>query len=97
MVFNVLNFKVTLISNLELYGIDIIKFSKECQHGVAASTTINDIPNAMNRQVQIQGSQVNFVYNLLIGEYLLKMLKIIYYFQGIMFYDLHINIIQLNQ
>lgn len=62
---------------------DLNKFSKECQHGVAASTTINDIPNSLNRQVQIQGSQVNFVFKLLIGEYLLKMLKIINYFQGI--------------
>lgn len=62
---------------------DLNKFSKECQHGVAASTTINDIPNALNRQVQIQGSQVNFVFKLLIGEYLLKMLKIINYFQGV--------------
>lgn len=55
---------------MELYGVDLKKFSKECQHGVAASTTINDIPNAQNRQVQIQGSQVPFVYKLLIGKYL---------------------------
>ncbi|VVC41766.1 Hypothetical protein CINCED_3A002139 [Cinara cedri] len=63
------NKKVTLVNNLELYGIDIIKFSKECQHGVAASTTINDIPNEQNRQVQIQGSQVPFVYKLLTDQY----------------------------
>jgi len=65
---------------LELYGIDPIKFSKECQHGVAASTTINDVPSAQNRQVQIQGSQVLFVYKLLTGKYLLKMFKLINYF-----------------
>lgn len=55
---------------MELYGVDVLKFSKECQHGVAASTTINDIPNAQNRQVQIQGSQVPFVYKLLTGKYI---------------------------
>ncbi|CAH1731913.1 eukaryotic translation initiation factor 2D [Aphis gossypii] len=63
------NKKVTLVNNLELYGVDVLKFSKECQHGVAASTTINDIPNAQNRQVQIQGSQVPFVYKLLTDQY----------------------------
>jgi len=68
---------VTLVNNLELYGIDVLKFSKECQHGVAASTTINDIPNAQNRQVQIQGSQVLFVYKLLTGKFIiLYMFKI---------------------
>lgn len=64
-------FQVTLVNNLELYGIDVFKFSKECQHGVAASTTINDIPNAQNRQVQIQGSQIPFVYKLLTGKYII--------------------------
>jgi len=65
-------FQVTLVNNLELYGIDLLKFSKECQHGVAASTTINDNPNAQNRQLQIQGSQILFVYKLLTGKFLLK-------------------------
>lgn len=64
-------FQVTLVNNLELYGVNIIKFSKECQHGVAASTTINDIPNAQNRQVQIQGSQIPFVYKLLTGKFII--------------------------
>ncbi|XP_050529754.1 eukaryotic translation initiation factor 2D isoform X2 [Daktulosphaira vitifoliae] len=59
------NKKVTLVNNLEMYGIDLVKFSKECQHGVAASTTINNVPNAQNRQVQIQGCQVLFVFKLL--------------------------------
>lgn len=63
---------MTLVNNLELYGIDLIKFSKECQHGVAASTTINDVPNAQNRQVQIQGSQVLFVFKLLTGKCFFK-------------------------
>jgi len=63
------NKKVTLVNNLELYGIDLLKFSKECQHGVAASTTINDNPNAQNRQLQIQGSQILFVYKLLTDQY----------------------------
>ncbi|XP_050426019.1 eukaryotic translation initiation factor 2D-like [Adelges cooleyi] len=63
------NKKVTLVNNLEMYGVDLTKFSKECQHGVAASTTINDVPNAQNRQVQIQGCQVPFVFKLLTDQY----------------------------
>lgn len=70
---------MTLVNNLALYGVDVIKFSKECQHGVAASTTINDIPNAQNRQVQIQGSQILFVYKLLTGKYILFKFFFYYY------------------
>lgn len=63
------NKKVTLINNLELYGINIQEFSRECQHGVAASTTINTIPGMKSAQVQVQGNQVTFVAKLLIEKY----------------------------
>lgn len=63
------NKKVTLINNLELYGINIHEFSRECQHGVAASTTINTIPGMKSAQVQVQGNQVTFVAKLLTEKY----------------------------
>lgn len=60
--------QVTLVDNIELYGINVQDFSKECQHGVAASTTINILPNMKSAQVQIQGNQVVFVGKLLMGK-----------------------------
>lgn len=63
------NKKVTLVSNLELYGINVNEFSQECQHGVGASTTINNVPGAKSAQVQIQGNQVIFVNKLLTEKY----------------------------
>lgn len=60
--------QVTLVNNLELYGINLTEFARECQHGVAASTTINTLPNAKSAQLQIQGNQVIFVHNILTGE-----------------------------
>lgn len=61
------NKKVTLIDNLELFGIKLTEFSKECQHGVAASTTTSKLPGKKYDQLMVQGNQVLFVYNLLIG------------------------------
>ncbi|XP_054280818.1 eukaryotic translation initiation factor 2D isoform X2 [Macrosteles quadrilineatus] len=63
------NKKVTLVNNLELYGINLTEFSRECQHGVAASTTINSLPSAKSSQLQIQGNQVNFVAKILTEKY----------------------------
>lgn len=62
------NKKVTLVDNLEVYGIRLSEFSKECQHGVATSTTINKLPGRKYEQLLIQGNQVLFVYNHLIGN-----------------------------
>lgn len=62
------NKKVTLIDNLELYGISIRDFAKECQHGAAASTTINQIPGKKSQQLLIQGNQINLVNKLLRGN-----------------------------
>lgn len=61
------NKKVTLIDNLELFGIKIPEFAKECQHGVAASTSISRPPGKKSDQLLVQGNQVIFVYNLLTG------------------------------
>ncbi|XP_075214113.1 eukaryotic translation initiation factor 2D [Lycorma delicatula] len=63
------NKKVTLVSNLELYGINVSEFAHECQHGVGASTTINNVPGSKSAQVQIQGNQVIFVNKLLTEKY----------------------------
>lgn len=62
------NKKVTLIDNLELFGIRINDFAKECQHGVAASTSISRPPGKKCDQLLVQGNQVLFVYNLLTGK-----------------------------
>lgn len=59
--------QVTLINNLELYGINIQEFARECQHGVAASTSISPVPGKKSLQLLIQGNQVLFVGNLLMG------------------------------
>lgn len=62
------NKKVTLVDNLELYGISIRDFAKQCQHGVAASTTINQIPGKKSQQLLVQGNQINFIDKLLRGK-----------------------------
>ncbi|KAK7792036.1 hypothetical protein R5R35_001673 [Gryllus longicercus] len=63
------NKKVTLINNLELYGINLTEFARECQHGVAASTSISNVPGKKSAQLMVQGNQVLFVGNLLTGKY----------------------------
>lgn len=63
------NKKVTLVDNLEIYGINIDEVASACQRGVAASTNINrsQTPKKTD-QLQIQGNQVLFVFNLLQGN-----------------------------
>ncbi|XP_059490719.1 eukaryotic translation initiation factor 2D isoform X2 [Neocloeon triangulifer] len=63
------NKKVTLINNLELFGIDIQDFARKCQHGVAASTSISEVPGKKSRELLVQGNQVDFVAKLLQEEY----------------------------
>lgn len=62
------NKKVTLVDNLELFGVKVAEFAKECQHGVAASTSISTPPGKKTEQLLVQGNQVLFVHNLLIGK-----------------------------
>lgn len=61
------NKKVTLVDNLELYGISIHEFAKQCQHGVAASTTISQVAGKKSQQLLVQGNQIHFIYKLLKG------------------------------
>lgn len=60
------NKKVTLIKNLELYGLDPAVVSTELQHRVQASSVLQLLPGAKDRVVvQIQGNQIHQVGNLL--------------------------------
>ncbi|XP_044020970.1 eukaryotic translation initiation factor 2D [Aphidius gifuensis] len=62
------NKKVTLINNLETFGIKLDEFSKECQ-GIGASATITDVPGKKTPNVLVQGNQVLYVYKLLTEKY----------------------------
>ncbi|KAH0541167.1 eukaryotic translation initiation factor 2D [Cotesia glomerata] len=62
------NKKVTLVNNLEMFGIKLDEFSKECQ-GIGASATITDIPGKKTPSVLVQGNQVLYVYKLLTDKY----------------------------
>lgn len=63
------NKKVTLINNLEAYGINMAEFSKTCKIGVQASTSITKVPGTSINQFQIQGNHVKFIHNLLVETY----------------------------
>jgi translation initiation factor 2D len=63
------NKKVTLVSNLEAYGINVADFSKTCKIGVQASTSITKVPGTNIDQFQIQGNHVKFIHNLLTETY----------------------------
>lgn len=63
------NKKVTLISNLEPYGINVAEFSKACKIGVQASTSITKVPGTNINQFQIQGNHVRFLHTLLTDTY----------------------------
>lgn len=66
------NKKVTLIDNLEMFGIRLPEFAQACKVGVAASTTIirpEGAGNSRRGQLLVQGNQINFVHNLLTKTY----------------------------
>ncbi|KAL4645975.1 eukaryotic translation initiation factor 2D [Arapaima gigas] len=64
------NKKVTLIKNLELYGIDPPAVATALQHRVQASTVLTPLPGSKDRVlVQIQGNQVQQVGSLLLDQY----------------------------
>ncbi|XP_072753218.1 eukaryotic translation initiation factor 2D isoform X2 [Anoplolepis gracilipes] len=56
--------KVTLVNNLETFGINLKEFSKECQ-SIGASATITDDPGKKTPSVLVQGNQILYVYKLL--------------------------------
>ncbi|XP_070601646.1 eukaryotic translation initiation factor 2D isoform X2 [Erythrolamprus reginae] len=64
------NKKVTIIKNLEQYGLDPQVVASTLQQKVQASATIVTIPGAKDRsQVQIQGNQTNHLAKLLLEDY----------------------------
>ncbi|KAG4069725.1 hypothetical protein HA402_002304 [Bradysia odoriphaga] len=63
------NKKVTLVSNLEAYGIRLNEFEKACKLGVAASTTVTKLPYQKGEQLLVQGNQIRFIYKLLTETY----------------------------
>ncbi|XP_040841501.1 eukaryotic translation initiation factor 2D isoform X2 [Ochotona curzoniae] len=64
------NKKVTVVRNLEAYGLDPYSVASTLQQRCQASTTITPAPGAKDSlQVQIQGNQVHHLGRLLLGEY----------------------------
>ncbi|KAF4803975.1 Eukaryotic translation initiation factor 2D [Turdus rufiventris] len=64
------NKKVTIIKNLELYGLDPQCVANTLQQKVQASATISPAPGAKDRvQVQIQGNQIHHLAKMLLEEY----------------------------
>lgn len=63
--------KVTLVNNLETFGINLKEFSKECQT-IGASATITDDPGKKTPSVLVQGNQILYVYKLLTEKYQIK-------------------------
>lgn len=63
------NKKVTIISNLDLYGVNISEFAKAIKLAVAASTSMTEVPGYKSEQLLVQGNHVLFIYNLLVDTY----------------------------
>lgn len=63
------NKKVTLVNNLEAFGIRMAEFEKACKIGVAASTTVTKLANQKGEQLVVQGNQIKFIHTLLTETY----------------------------
>lgn len=64
------NKKVTVVRNLEVYGLDPCSVAAILQQRCQASTTVTPAPDAKDSlQVQIQGNQVHHLSRLLLEEY----------------------------
>jgi translation initiation factor 2D len=65
------NKKVTLIHNLEPFGLDPKEVAHRCQVGVAASTSVGAAENRKPGSVEVlvQGNQLAFISKLLLNEY----------------------------
>lgn len=63
------NKKVTLIANLDAYGINIPEFLKECKVKLATSCTMTAIKGQKDEQLLLQGNHVKFIYDLLTMTY----------------------------
>uniref|UniRef100_A0A674PQB5 Eukaryotic translation initiation factor 2D n=1 Tax=Takifugu rubripes TaxID=31033 RepID=A0A674PQB5_TAKRU len=64
------NKKVTLIKNLEVYGLDPTMVSTTLQHRVQASTVLQPIPGSKDKVlVQVQGNQIHQAGSLLLDYF----------------------------
>ncbi|XP_062396276.1 eukaryotic translation initiation factor 2D isoform X2 [Sardina pilchardus] len=64
------NKKVTIVKNLEVYGLDPALVLVALQHRVQASAVLHSAPGAKDRVlVQVQGNQITQVGKLLLDEY----------------------------
>ncbi|KAL1269467.1 hypothetical protein QQF64_031756 [Cirrhinus molitorella] len=64
------NKKVTIIKNLESFGLDPAMIADTLQHQVQASCVLQECPGAKNRVlVQVQGNQVQQISKLLLDQY----------------------------
>uniref|UniRef100_UPI00358E780E eukaryotic translation initiation factor 2D n=1 Tax=Myxine glutinosa TaxID=7769 RepID=UPI00358E780E len=64
------NKKVTLVRNLELFGVDLEAFGRLLQRRAQASVTSNLVPGHRSlSQLQVQGNQVALMSTLLVDEY----------------------------
>ena len=69
------NKKVTLIHNLDVFGIDPKEFAHKCQVGVSASSTVSEAANKKKSngsaviEVLVQGNQVAYAGKLLLEHY----------------------------
>ena len=65
------NKKVTLVTNLETYGVNPQDLAKEIRVGAAASSSVSAAPGqkAGAKQLLIQGNQVNLVVAILTDKY----------------------------
>jgi len=61
------NKKVTIIKNLESFGIDTKRFAQELQQTAASSTSVNPVPgkNITSELVLVQGVQTNHIQKML--------------------------------
>lgn len=68
------NLQVTIIKNLELYGLDPQSVANILQQKVQASATIAPVPGTKDRvQVQIQGNQIHHLAKMLLGKSVLDL------------------------
>jgi len=68
--------QVTLVKNLEVYGLDPGVVATALQRRVQASTVLQPIPGAKDKVlVQIQGNQIHQTGNLLLGIELRNSIK----------------------
>lgn len=67
---NLLSSQVTVVRNLEAYGLDPCSVAAVLQQRCQASTTVTPAPGAKDSlQVQIQGNQIHHLSRLLLGEH----------------------------